>query len=43
MLGTMLVFYKIVVTAALSEAVKTGTYPNVETSAFRFKPILLPE
>ncbi|KAH9025961.1 hypothetical protein EDB85DRAFT_2277127 [Lactarius pseudohatsudake] len=40
MAGTMPVFYKITVTAALSKAVQTGTYPETETRVLRYIPAL---
>jgi len=40
MVGTTPTFYKITVTAALSKAVQTGTYPEIETRVFRYIPVL---
>jgi len=40
MVGTMPVFYKITITAALSKAVQTGTYPETETRVLRYIPAL---
>jgi len=40
MVGTTPAFYKVTVTAALSKAVQTGTYPEVETCVFRYIPTL---
>lgn len=40
MIGTTLTFYKITVTAALSKAVQTGTYPEAETCVLRYIPAL---
>ncbi|KAH9047120.1 hypothetical protein EDB84DRAFT_1673734 [Lactarius hengduanensis] len=40
MAGTTPVFYKITVTAALSKAVQTGTYPETETRVLRYIPAL---
>lgn len=36
MVGTTPIFYKIAVTAALSKAVQTGTYPETETCVLRY-------
>jgi hypothetical protein len=35
MVGTTPIFYKIIVTAALSQAVQTGAYPEIETRVLR--------
>jgi len=40
MVGTTPVFYKITITAALSKAVQTGTYPETETRVLRYIPAL---
>ncbi|KAH9027595.1 hypothetical protein EDB85DRAFT_2091818 [Lactarius pseudohatsudake] len=40
MVGTTPIFYKITVTAALSKAVQTGTYPETETRVLRYVPVL---
>ena len=40
MVGTMPVFYKITITAALSKAVQTGTYPKTETCVLHCIPAL---
>ena len=40
MVGTTPVFYKITITAALSKAVQTGTYPEAETRVLRYIPAL---
>ncbi|KAI9462863.1 hypothetical protein BJY52DRAFT_1255659 [Lactarius psammicola] len=40
MVGTTPVFYKITITAALSKAVQTGTYPETETRVLRHIPAL---
>ncbi|KAM6494302.1 hypothetical protein JOM56_010663 [Amanita muscaria] len=40
MIGTTPVFYKITITAALSKAVQTGTYPETETRVLRYIPAL---
>ncbi|KAJ7584320.1 hypothetical protein C8J56DRAFT_950688 [Mycena floridula] len=36
MVGTAPIFYKVVVTTALSKAVQTGIFPETETKVFRF-------
>jgi len=38
--GTTPAFYKVTVTVALSKAVQTGTYPEIETPVFRYIPAL---
>ncbi|KAH9025945.1 hypothetical protein EDB85DRAFT_201627 [Lactarius pseudohatsudake] len=38
--GTTPVFYKIIITAALSKAVQTGTYPETEAHVLRYIPAL---
>jgi hypothetical protein len=40
MVGTTPVLYKITITAALSKAVQTGTYPETETRVLRYIPAL---
>ncbi|KAH9047495.1 hypothetical protein EDB83DRAFT_2403471, partial [Lactarius deliciosus] len=40
MVGTTPVFYKIIITAALSKAVLTGTYPETEAHVLRYIPAL---
>ncbi|KAH8995326.1 hypothetical protein EDB92DRAFT_1970486 [Lactarius akahatsu] len=40
MVGTTPIFYKITVTASLSKAVQTGTYPETETHVLRYVPAL---
>ncbi|KAF8147671.1 hypothetical protein B0H34DRAFT_738734 [Crassisporium funariophilum] len=40
MIGTTPAFYKITVTSALSKAVQTGTYPELETRVHRYIPAL---
>ncbi|KAH9025940.1 hypothetical protein EDB85DRAFT_2092544 [Lactarius pseudohatsudake] len=40
MIGTTPVFYKIIITAALSKAVQTGTYPETEAHVLRYIPAL---
>ena len=40
MVGTNPVFYKIPVTAELSEAVRRGTYPATETRVLKYVPVL---
>lgn len=40
MVGTTPVFYKITITAALSRAVQTGSYPETETRVLRYIPSL---
>ena len=40
MIGTSPIFYKITVTAALSKAVQTGTFPEFETRVLRYIPSL---
>ena len=40
MVGTSPIFYKIAVTAALSKAVQTGTYPKIETRVIHYIPCL---
>jgi hypothetical protein len=40
MVGTSPIFYKITVTAALSQAVQSGSFPEVETRVFRYVPAL---
>jgi hypothetical protein len=40
MVGTTPVFYKIAITAALSRAVQTGSYPETETRVLRYIPSL---
>ena len=40
MVGTSPIFYKITVTAALSKAVQTGSFPEIETRVFRYVPAL---
>ncbi|KAH9047116.1 hypothetical protein EDB84DRAFT_1462794 [Lactarius hengduanensis] len=40
MAGTTPVFYKTTITAALSKAVQTGTYPETETRVLRYIPAL---
>ena len=39
-LTTTPVFYKVTVTSALSKAVQTGVYPEIETRVFRYIPAL---
>lgn len=38
MVGTLPLFYKITVTAALSTDVQTGAYPEIETRVLRYVP-----
>ncbi|KAJ7458739.1 hypothetical protein B0H11DRAFT_1634923, partial [Mycena galericulata] len=38
--GTFPTFYKITVTASLNDAVKTGVYPTVATTVYRYIPRL---
>lgn len=38
MVGTTSVFYKIIITAALSKAVQIGTYPETEAHVLRYIP-----
>ena len=40
MVGTTPAFYKVTVTSALSKAVQTGTYPEIETRVLRYIPAL---
>ena len=40
MVGTAPIFYKITVTTALSRAVQTGAFPEIETRVLRFVPAL---
>ncbi|CAA7263532.1 unnamed protein product [Cyclocybe aegerita] len=40
MIGTTPAWYKVPVTAALSKAVRTGTYPEIETRVLRYIPAL---
>ena len=40
MAGTSPVFYKITVTAALNKAVRTGSFPEIETRVLRYVPAL---
>ena len=40
MVGTTPIFYKVTVTAALSRAVQTGTYPEIESRVLRYIPTL---
>jgi hypothetical protein len=40
MVGTSPIFYKITVTAALSKAVQTGSFPEIETRVLRYIPAL---
>jgi len=40
LVSTTPVFYKVTVTLALSKAVQTGTYPEIETRVFRYIPAL---
>ncbi len=40
LVGTSPIFYKITVTAALSKAVQTGTFPEIQTRVLRYIPVL---
>ena len=40
MVGTSPIFYKITVTAALSKAIQTGSFPEIETFVLRYIPAL---
>jgi len=40
LVGTSPIFYKITVTAALSQAVQTGTFPGIETRVLCYIPVL---
>jgi len=40
LVGTSPIFYKITVTAALSKAVQTGTFPAIQTRVLRYIPVL---